>query len=164
MSQVFLGVGTNLGDKYENLAQALRLLDGRAGRLTAVSPIYQTSPFGAAHQPIFWNLCAKLETMLPPQTLLNEVKAIESQMGRVPTYHWGPRLIDLDILLYDDLVLQTETLIIPHVGLPKRPFVLCPLHELAPDLIHPINGRTVKQMMMSIFQNGLQKLPLTLPF
>lgn len=162
MSQVFLGLGSNLGDKYENLKQVLEMLDGRVGRLTAVSPIYQTSPFGIVNQPIFWNLCVKLETMLPPATLLKELKAIESEMGRVPTYHWGPRLIDLDILLYDDLILQTETLTIPHSGLTKRPFVLIPLHDIAPELVHPVSGKPIKKMVTAVFENGLQKLPIVL--
>jgi dihydropteroate synthase/2-amino-4-hydroxy-6-hydroxymethyldihydropteridine diphosphokinase len=155
-AHAYLGLGTNLANRAVNLRRAVQ---GLAAFMTveAISPVYQTPPWGVADQPAFFNLCLAATTHLSPPQLLRGIKELERRLGRRPTFRWGPRLIDIDILFYDDLIVGDEGLQIPHPGLTERPFVLAPLADLAPDLVHPDNGRTVAELLASVDQTGLEK-------
>lgn len=145
MPNICLALGTNEGDRVQNLQRALELLAPHV-KLERLSSVYETAPWGIADQPDFLNMAAQGATALQPVELLDTLKYIERIMGRQPTIRYGPRLIDLDILLYDDLVLQTERLEIPHPRMAERAFVLIPLQEIAPDRVHPRLHRTIRKL------------------
>jgi len=146
---VYLALGTNLGDRTVNLRAALAALSPDV-KVIAESKVYETPPWGYEDQPAFLNMAVKCETALEPESLLKRIKQLEVRLGREQTFHWGPRLIDLDILFYDDLILKTESLTIPHPHLHERAFVLVPLAEIAPDFIHPVLKKTIKELLMSV--------------
>ena len=146
MARVYLGLGTNRGEREQNMATALARLQERL-RLVAVSSLYETAPWGVTDQPPFLNAAVAAETDLPPAELLAFVKGMEREMGRQPGGRWGPRLMDIDILLYDDLVLETPDLVIPHPRLTERAFVLVPLAEIAPDAVHPVYKQTIQALL-----------------
>jgi 2-amino-4-hydroxy-6-hydroxymethyldihydropteridine diphosphokinase len=158
---VYLGLGTNLGDREQNLRQAITGLRQWV-RLTAISPLYETEPWGLAEQPLFWNLCVAGETTAPPRDFLAHCKELEREIGRTPTVHWGPRLIDIDILFYDDWVLRDDQLSIPHPSLAQRAFVLRPLADIAPDFIHPKSGLKIIDMLKQVDTSGIKLLPITI--
>ncbi len=143
---IYLALGTNLGDRPANLRAAIVALAPQV-RVTAESRIYETEPWGFTEQPSFLNMAIRAETDLPPAELLAFLKRLESDLGRVPTFRNGPRLIDIDILFYDDLILDTPPLVIPHPRLHERDFVLVPLADLAPDLIHPILNQSIRALL-----------------
>ena len=146
----YLGLGGNLGDREAALREALQLLDAAPGlRPAACSSVYETEPWGVTAQPRFLNLVAAFETTLPPADLLATCQSIESTVGRAATYHWGPRLIDVDLLLYGGEVvsLATPDLQIPHPRLTQRAFVLVPLAEIAPELDVPPDGVSVRRLL-----------------
>jgi 2-amino-4-hydroxy-6-hydroxymethyldihydropteridine diphosphokinase len=145
LHRAFLGLGTNLGDRAANIGAALQRL-AKLGTMAAVSSLYETEPWGITEQPKFLNAACLLLTTLSPHDLLPAVKRIEQAMGRAPTVRNGPRLIDIDILFYDDVILATPGLTIPHAGLHTRSFVLRPLLEIAPDVVHPVFKRTVREL------------------
>lgn len=155
MPLVYLGLGTNLGDRLANLEQALQALAPQVHVLRA-SSVYQTQPWGYLDQPAFLNQVLQAETLLSPLRLLNKLKRIEKQLGREVTFRYGPRLIDLDILSYDDLILHTKRLEIPHPRLHERAFVLAPLAELDPDWVHPLLGRTISALLADLDQQGVE--------
>ena len=143
MVRVHLGLGSNLGDREANIKRALECLALRGIEVSALSPLYETEPWGVVDQPRFLNAACAIETDHPPHALLDLLKEIESEMGRVPTVRNGPRPIDLDILLYGRLRIHTPRLIVPHVGMLQRASVLVPLADVAPAVRHPITGRTI---------------------
>ena len=142
---VYLGLGSNMGDRQDNLKKALGLLSERL-RLGKVSSIYDTEPVGNPNQPRFLNMACQVYTTLAPVGLLALVKGIEKRLSRVPGKPNTPRPIDIDILFYGDQVIETPELVIPHPRLAERAFVLTPLAEIAPDLVHPVNGKTIKEL------------------
>ena len=150
MTTVYLGLGSNVGVRENNLRQALKFLTGHGDAVQQVSPVYETDPVGYADQPAFLNCVCLLETDLKPDDLLSTVKGIEGLVGRTPTFQNGPREIDIDILLYGDVMMDTETLIIPHARIEERAFVLVPLADIAPDVMHPVSGNTVTEMLASV--------------
>lgn len=155
--EIGFGLGSNIGDKPANIRKALALIESRGvARLTAISSIYRTPPWGYREQEDFANACALGETFLTPEALLAAVKAIENDMGREETVRWGPRLIDVDILFYGDKPLATKDLVLPHKELFNRAFVLVPLAEIAPYL--KLDGRSVAEAAAEM-QEPIEKWP-----
>lgn len=149
----YLGIGSNMGDKHAFLEKAIKQLDAHPMmKVKSVSNLLVTEPYGGVEQDDFLNGCLKIETVLWPQELLDVLHKIEQDAGRTRSIHWGPRTLDLDILFYDDLILETDNLIIPHKEIPLRSFVLVPLAEIAPDLIHPVLHKTVLQLKEELEQ------------
>jgi 2-amino-4-hydroxy-6-hydroxymethyldihydropteridine diphosphokinase len=149
MAEVGLGLGANLGDRGAAIISALQALDAMASvRLTALSGVYRSAPWGITDQPDFLNMAALIETDLPPLEALRTVKALELASGRRVRERWGPREIDIDLLFYDDLELASGELILPHPGLFQRRFVLAPLVEISPDRL--IRGRTPLQGLLEL--------------
>ncbi len=148
----YLGLGTNLGDRPENLAQAVKgLAAGPDLRVLRTSGIYETAPWGLTGQPgflnpVFLNMVAEVSTTLSPRQLLDRVKDLEREMGREDGPRFGPRLIDVDILLYGNSVVDDPDLHIPHASLHLRAFALVPLAELAPNSVHPVLGSTIAHL------------------
>lgn len=153
---VYLALGSNLDDRLANLRQALVSLTPQM-ELLAKSQVYETPPRGYEDQPKFLNQVIKVTTYLDPEPLLKHLKRLEVALGRKETFPNGPRLIDLDILFYDDLVLNKPSVVIPHPRLPERGFVLLPLMEIAPDLVHPVSRQTVREMAALCNMEGIER-------
>lgn len=151
---VYLALGANLGDRLSNLRAAIRSLPPKV-RVLAESRVYETPPWGYTEQPPFLNMAIRAETDLTPPALLSYLKHIEAQMGREKSVHWGPRLIDMDILFYDDLTLNSPNLVIPHPHLHERGFVLAPLADLAPELEHPLLRRSIRDLLARVDLTGI---------
>lgn len=149
MAMIYIALGTNLGDRLANLNAAIRAMAPEVSVL-ACSPVYQTPPWGYADQPEFLNQVIQAETSLAPEHLLAFLKRLEGDLGRVPTFLYGPRLIDLDILFYNDQVIDTPPLVIPHPRLAERAFVLVPLADLAPELRHPVLGKAISELLKEV--------------
>jgi len=145
---VYLALGSNLDDRLANLKQAIASLSPQM-EVKAKSRVYETPPWGYADQPMFLNQVIKANTYLEFEPLLKHIKRLEMALGRKPSFKNGPRLIDIDILFYDDLVLNTPSLVIPHPHMHERGFVLLPLMEIAPDLVHPVHKKSVREMIAS---------------
>lgn len=144
-----LGLGTNVGDRIRNLQRALRAL-GAAGRVVATSRVYETEPYGYAEQEPFLNMAVRLHTSLGARTLLAVLKDIEVRLGRIPTHRMGPRVLDIDILMYDDERVDEPGLQIPHPGILERAFVLAPLLDLDAGLRHPVSGELLADRLDAI--------------
>ncbi len=157
MAITYLALGTNLGDRLAHLRLALDPLPPDI-RVRAQSRIYETPAWGYEEQPAFLNMVLQAETELPPEALLTRLKKLEGDLGRTPTFRWGPRVIDIDILFYDDLTLDSPDLTIPHPRLQERAFVLVPLAELAPDLVHPRLGKSMTQLLDAVDPSGIKLL------
>ena len=147
--QVYLGLGSNLGDREAILSNGIDSL-ARKVVIEQVSSLYETEPVGYADQPWFLNAVIRGDTELNPEELLDFVKDIERDLGRKPSFRYGPRSMDIDILLYGDRVVETSKLTIPHPRLTERAFVLVPLAEVAPDLVHPVNNNTVSELLAKL--------------
>lgn len=145
---VYLGLGSNMGDRQVNLKKALELLSQRL-QIGERSSVYDTDPVGVDNHPRYLNMACQAFTTLAPQGLLMIVKGIEQKLGRTGNSEL-PRPIDIDILLYGDHVIDTPTLVIPHPRMTERAFVLVPFAEIAPDQVHPVNGKTVKEMLANL--------------
>jgi 2-amino-4-hydroxy-6-hydroxymethyldihydropteridine diphosphokinase len=152
--QIHLSLGTNLGDRLANLRNALDALPPEV-IILAESNIYETPAWGFEDQPAFLNMAIKGMTDLQPEPLLKHIKQLEVLIGREPSFHWGPRLIDMDLLFYDELVMDKPQLVIPHPRLHDRAFVLVPLADIAPDLVHPILGKTISQLLEGMDKSSI---------
>ncbi len=147
MNIAFIGVGTNLGRKEQNCLEAFRLIEeGSAGKILKKSSLYHTQPYGVENQGWFLNAALKLETSLSVHELFLSLKAIERKMGRAPGLRWGPRIIDLDLLFYNSVIMETDGLTLPHPGISFRRFVLEPLAEIEEDLVHPVLHKTISTL------------------
>ncbi|HAA11981.1 MAG TPA: 2-amino-4-hydroxy-6-hydroxymethyldihydropteridine diphosphokinase [Cytophagales bacterium] len=147
MQGIYILLGTNLGDREENLLQARRLIGQRVGKVLRSSNVYATAAWGITEQPDFLNQVVIVETAMSPNDLLKALLQIEQDMGRVRIVKWGERIIDLDVLYYHDTILDTQDLKIPHVGIAERRFTLVPLVELSADAIHPVLGKSQRQLL-----------------
>ena len=154
MTTVYLGLGSNVGVREANLRAAIKLLTRHGDSIRKQSPVYETEPVGYLEQPSFLNCVCLLETDLSPSDLLTAVQGIEWSVGRTPTFLNGPREIDIDILFYSDLILESDTLTVPHPRIAERAFVLEPLADIAPYVVHPVLGLTIAELLVSVDGKG----------
>ena len=157
MSMIYLSLGSNLNDRFGNLQRAVDALQKHVN-ITAISPVFATEPWGDTDQPPFLNICVAAKSDLTPRELLHLIQAIETEMGREPSRRWGPRLIDIDILFYDKIIIQDEELTIPHPHLAERAFVLAPLAVIIPDFRHPQTGLSVQEMLERVDLSGVERM------
>lgn len=143
MNKAYLSLGSNEGDRVQWLKKAVGLLGVYAGKVAVQSGYYQTKAWGLTEQPDFLNICVQVNTILPVTELLEAIKKIETKLGRQRHIKWGPRTLDIDILFYNNDIIDTSDIVVPHPYLQERKFVLVPLAEIAPDLVHPVFGKKV---------------------
>lgn len=156
MPVVYLGLGSNMGNRRGNLAAAAEILQNYLSDIKS-SSIYQTRPWGRTDQPDFLNMCLKSQTDLTPQRLMRILKNTEKQLGRTNGVKWGPRPIDIDLLFYGDLIIKNKQLEVPHPRLHERAFVLVPLAEIAPGCWHPALKTTVAKLLHELDTTGVEK-------
>jgi len=154
---VYLALGSNLGDRLSNLKEAISSLSPQMD-VKAKSHVYETPPWGYENQSPFYNQVLKGKTYLGPEPLLKHIKRLEVALGRKASFQNGPRLIDIDILFYDDLVMNTPVITLPHPRLHERGFVLLPLMDIAPELIHPVRQKSVQEMIASCDLSGIKQV------
>lgn len=148
MNKVFLLIGGNMGDRLQNLHQAIALLSAAVGPVTQQSAVYETAAWGKTDQPAFLNQALLLDTSLSARELITAVLFVEERMGRHRTEQFGPRVIDIDIMFYNDEVIHEPHLTIPHPQLQNRRFALVPLNEIAPKLVHPVLNKTLEELLV----------------
>ena len=153
---VYLALGSNLGDRAANLKEAIASLPPQM-EVKAKSQVYETPPWGFADQAMFLNQALRVATYLKPEPLLRHLKRLEIALGRKAAFQNGPRLIDIDILFYDDLVLHSPALMIPHPHLHERGFVLVPLMDIAPDMVHPVKKKSIRELVAFCDVGGIRK-------
>jgi len=146
----YIGVGSNIGDREGAIKKAKKSLCGYGIKLLRMSPIYESEAWGLREQPRFLNAVFEVRTPLSPHALLIALKDIEKKLGRKKGVRWGPREIDLDLLYYGDQIVISQALIVPHIDLHTRPFVLLPLNDLAPDFVHPVLKKTNRQLLEAL--------------
>ena len=152
--KAYISLGSNIGDKEKNLNTALEEIKKISGtKIKKVSRFLITKPFGYTEQDDFLNAAAELETLLMPEELLKELLAVEEKLGRIREIKWGPRLIDLDILIFDDEVIDEENITIPHPWMSERMFVLEPLAEIAPNVVHPLSRKRIRELKNDLEKN-----------
>lgn len=156
MNVAYLSIGTNLGERDQNLAHAVKLLQAHV-KVTDVSAIYETAPVGVTDQPSFLNICVKLETEKTADELLTVCQFVEQELGRVRLYRWGPRSIDLDILLFNHENIETESLIVPHERMFERAFVLVPLADVSAGETEQLQYAQQQLSQMDLQQEGIVK-------
>jgi 2-amino-4-hydroxy-6-hydroxymethyldihydropteridine diphosphokinase len=152
---VYLALGSNLGNRRAKLRATIGLLPPQMA-VKQKSPIYETPPWGYTDQPPFLNQVVKVLTYMEPLPLLKHLKRLERVLGREQTFENGPRLIDIDILFYDDLAIENQEMTLPHPRLHERAFVLVPLADIAPDLVHPVLGKTVTELLQAVDTTGIE--------
>jgi len=150
--RVYLGVGSNLADRHQNCLKAIELLKKSEIKITKISSIYETQPWGVKEQPNFLNLVLEAQTRLSPAELLYQLKTIEKNIGRKESFRWGPRKIDIDILFYGSLTLLEHDLRIPHPYIQERDFVLKPMAEIAPMFVHPLFRKTIYELLQEFLK------------
>jgi len=155
MAIVYISLGTNLGDRQNNMLTVVALLAERVGKILALSALYETEPWGYENQEAFLNLCISIETSLSPYELLESLQTIELELDRVRKIHWGPRTIDIDILLFDDIICEDDKLTIPHPRMSERAFVLIPLYDIEKNLI--IDGIKLEDLINKIDTRGIKE-------
>jgi len=153
MARAYLSIGSNQGGRVENCTIAVAKLAHKV-KVLSVSAVYETGPWGKTDQPDFMNVAVEVETQLGPHELLETCKRIEDIMGRTPGERWGPRIIDLDILLYEDRMMEDEYLVLPHPRMHERRFVLQPLSDIAPQVRHPVLKKTAAELLADLGEGG----------
>ena len=156
MFPILLGLGSNLGERFDNLTSAIKALTPEI-IVQTISPTYETQPLYVTQQPEFLNLLVRATTTLSPISLLDSIQTLEVELGRKPSVRFGPRIIDIDIIDYDSLILNLESLTIPHPRMHERLFVLRPLINIVPNWIHPRTGKTVQQLIDGLSDPGIVK-------
>lgn len=150
MSKVWIALGSNMGDGRKNLDEAVENMNKNGVKVEKISTYIETEPYGYTEQDNFVNAVCIAETELSPRELLKTLLAIELEMGRVRLIRWGPRIIDLDILFYEDLIIDEENLKVPHIEIQKRSFVLEPMDEISPEKVHPVFKKTVHELLLEL--------------
>lgn len=150
MSKVWIALGSNMGDGRKNLDEAVENMNKNGVKVEKISTYIETEPYGYTEQDNFVNAVCIAETELSPRELLKTLLGIELEMGRVRLIRWGPRIIDLDILFYEDLIIDEEDLKVPHIEIQKRSFVLEPMDEISPEKVHPVSKKTVHELLLEL--------------
>jgi 2-amino-4-hydroxy-6-hydroxymethyldihydropteridine diphosphokinase len=157
--KAYLGLGSNLGNRFRNLSDAVNHLVRKNGiRIAHVSPVYETDPVGNTDQPKYLNAVLEIDTVLEPMNLLKTCLEVEAEMGRIRTRRWESRSIDIDVLLCGEELISTEELIVPHPLLHEREFVLRPLADIAPDLVHPVLDESIAELLCQVEESGVRKM------
>jgi len=158
VSLVAISMGSNLGNRLSSLRKAILLLKKEGFNIIKTSDVFETPPFGVTNQPRFLNACLLIDTETNPADLLKKLKKIENEVGRIQRFRWGPREIDLDIIFYDEKVIDGPSLKVPHPHMHERPFVLIPLKQISPQWVHPILKKTVEQMAEDLHECDILRI------